>query len=259
MSATSRTLALAFATLTLGGVQPATAVTILINNGLAPPNPENVIDDFLVMGTFDLVKVRNAGCGAAPGLCTAPGAPTTVAIVDGGVAANVLADGSSHVDMQGGDVYGLFLAASGSASISMTGGNVHFVLEASEDSQISFLGGYVEAQVRGFDAAHITIAGGSIGSGGAQAEIRTFNQALIEIIGSDFAIDGIPVAFGDISAASGRITGRLASGDLLDDRFERVSGQGTIRLIANPEPGTGLLVALGLLALGAARRRAPGL
>ena len=42
---------------------------------------------------------------------------------------------------------------------------------------------------------------------------------------------------------------------LLHRVFERVAGLGTIRIIANPEPATGTLLALGLAVLGLRRRR----
>jgi len=69
----------AFAVLLLSAATPASALNILINNGLAPPNPANIIDD----GTYasDFVRVRNVGCEVfsdAP--CISPGAPTTVTI-----------------------------------------------------------------------------------------------------------------------------------------------------------------------------------
>jgi hypothetical protein len=41
----------------------------------------------------------------------------------------------------------------------------------------------------------------------------------------------------------------LASGELLDNTFERQVAASTIRLIMNPEPGTGLMLGAGLFAL----------
>jgi len=41
----------------------AGAVEIAINNGLAPPNPANVIDDDIYRTDYEFVWVRNTGCG----------------------------------------------------------------------------------------------------------------------------------------------------------------------------------------------------
>ena len=50
--------------LTLAAGGSAQGASILINNGLAPPNPENVIDD-LTYYDDDSVYVRNVGCPPA--------------------------------------------------------------------------------------------------------------------------------------------------------------------------------------------------
>jgi hypothetical protein len=73
--------------LTMGAA--AHAIPIVINNGLAPPHPANVINDASYSGDFD-VYVRNVGCppawpsGGADWACPSPGAPTEVALVQGG-------------------------------------------------------------------------------------------------------------------------------------------------------------------------------
>ena len=66
--------------------ESAQAATIMINNGLAPPNPANVIDDDTYYW-YD-VHVRNVECppgwpaGNADDPCPFPGAPTEVAVVN---------------------------------------------------------------------------------------------------------------------------------------------------------------------------------
>jgi hypothetical protein len=112
----------------------------------------------------------------------------------------------------------------------------------------------VGAQIRAWEKSHITIAGGTIGDPDEFPEIRA-RGGLIEIIGSGFAVDGIPVAFGDVSGLSGTLTGLLLSGELLSNTFERANG-GVIRLVAVPEPATGLILGAGLIALAARTRRA---
>jgi hypothetical protein len=206
-----------------GGV--ARAVTCVdddcvFNNGLAPPEPDNVINDSSYVG--DNVYVRNFGCppgwpAAGPfDPCPSPGAPTEVALADGGTM--------------------LFLFALDSSTITMNGGTV----------------GY---DVRAFDSSTITISGGT-----ASYALYTFDSSVITIVGSDFEVDGMPVPYGNLAAQTGTLTGTLASDDPMDNLFYQGGGNwtGTITLVPVPEPGELLLLVsggVGLLGLAAWRRR----
>ena len=78
----------------------AVAADELINNGLAPPNPANVIDD---SSPSSRVYVRNVGCPPGWGEpevgptdpCPSPGAATRVAFEDGGLRVSLIAKDSS--------------------------------------------------------------------------------------------------------------------------------------------------------------------
>lgn len=67
--------------LILPGLFPARALGVEIDNGLAPPNPANV-----VTSVVDEVLVYDQGCAAQPIPCPAPGPPTAVEIGSGGAA-----------------------------------------------------------------------------------------------------------------------------------------------------------------------------
>jgi hypothetical protein len=81
----------------------------VINNGLAPPNPENVIDDSTYLD--DWIIVRNVGCppvwpaqppeGTAWSPCPSPGGPTEVEVGVDGRLAHVSALDSSLVTIDG--------------------------------------------------------------------------------------------------------------------------------------------------------------
>ena len=120
--------------LAVGG--SAHAATIMINNGLAPPNPENVIDaadDY----SGDEVYVRNVGC--PPGWpavfpydpCPSPGAATEVEVASGG-----------QVGGSGDWVY-----LSDSSTITVNGGTVG-ALVAQDSSTVTTNGGTVSADLR---------------------------------------------------------------------------------------------------------------
>ena len=92
----------------------------VINNGLAPPNPANVISSF-ANGQGNSLYVQNVGCDANvlyP--CVGPGAPTTVALTDGAFVGDDLAVyESSTVTISGGRADSL--RASDSAHVTLVG------------------------------------------------------------------------------------------------------------------------------------------
>ncbi len=92
-------------------------------------------------------------------------------------------------------------------------------------------------------------------------------SSVIEIIGSDFMVDGVPVPYGDLTAQTGTLTGTLASGDAIDNTFFQGGYQGeasgTISLLPRSlntptlSPWSQLALMVGLLGagLGVWRRR----
>ena len=102
-------LATASALLLAAGGSPQ-AATIMINNGLAPPNPANVID--YAIHWEDEVYVRNVGCppgwpSGDPGdPCASPGAATGVELWGGDVY-HLLVYDTSTVTASWGGIYWL--------------------------------------------------------------------------------------------------------------------------------------------------------
>jgi len=210
----------------------AKAASILINNGLAPPEPANVLDDTTY--ELDTIFVRNVGCNGLDNLpCASPGAPTAVSLVDGGSVNWFFIQDTSTFDMEGGLVGGQ-LNGRGFSTVTMNGGAVTSHLVVGDSSTLSLTGGIVGEQ------------------------LRAEGDGLMLIFGSGFEVNGTPVPYGDLVAMSGVLTGMLSSGDLLSNEFKQggLDGtyNGTIRLV--PEPGTASLLGFGLLGLAAARRRA---
>ena len=256
----------------------AQAANIVINNGLAPPNPENVID-YVVS---DHVRIRNVGCPPAGGLpwdpCPSPGAPTEVALVPGGDAIVSSVYESSTFTMSGGTVraYYLFavnsstitmsggfvsndLRARDSATITMSGGRVGRSVHAYDSSAITVTGGYISTALLADDSATITMSGGSviynligwgssliamtggsvgnvvsvessainIGGGEVSHRLWAKDSSTITVVGRDFAVDGVPVPYGDLTAMYGALTGALASGDAINTVFHQGGWTGT--------------------------------
>jgi hypothetical protein len=271
----------------------------VINNGLAPPNPANVIDD----GTHasDWVYVRNVGC--PPGWpdydpdapCPSPGAPTEVALVEGGEVLALYAFESSTITMIGGELtyrvdlrdsskltmsggiseaietfdtstaaitggeVGLYFPA-GSSTLTKSGGTASALL-AEASSTFTMSGGTLTHWLHAHSSSTTTISGGTVST-----ELRAYDSSTITIVGRNFEVDEAPVPYGDLAALTGTLTGTLASGGSVNSVFHQGGGSYTGTITLSPPPVIPALpkwgyVALagGLIVVGAAVmwRRAP--
>jgi hypothetical protein len=222
-------LHVALAVLLLSAAAPAMALDFVINNGLAPPNPTNVINDGTYAAGGSALYVRNVGCGGTDPSetpCASPGAPTTVALETGAIVETLYARDTSIILMTEGDIPGFFVAFD-AATIFMSGG-------------------FPSAGATARGEASIFISGGTLD------QVVARDASVIEISGSGFRIDGTPVGFGEISVTSGDLTGTLAAGNSMRAYVVRDPGA-IIRLV--PEPATGSLLALGLVGIAAVGRK----
>jgi hypothetical protein len=242
----------------------ANAADVLINNGLDCSNPGNVIDDDTYQD--DTVYVRNVGCGTPnpDSSCPSPGAATEVCLVDGGEVDYLHVYDSSTVTMSGGSTH--WLDAYGSSTVTMIGGTVWdlfardisniamsggevWLLHAHGSSTFAMSGGRVSRSFLAFNSSTVTMSGGAAWglsardisditmSGGTVDRLLASDSSTITIVGSGFEVFGVPVAYGDLTALFGELTGTLASGDPINSSFSRGSLEdrppvpGTIALI----------------------------
>jgi hypothetical protein len=256
----------------------AEAQYTVINNGLAPPNPDNVIDS----SDPDLLTyVRNVGCPPGGSLyhepCPAPGAPTHVEIVDGASVTqgsctsgdpsleNAARD-TSRVTMSGGT--NVCLTARDNARIDISGGSLGNVY-AYDQSAIAFEGGTLSGYLLVRNDATAKITGGSLVSvstsssvpmlvtGGSPVRLLASPPGSHIVEGTNFEIDGVPVAYGEYTIY-GNLSGTWASGDTFYIG-EVSSDQVTLRPPTPAVPALPLLPTLALaatlLAIGAAQIR----
>jgi hypothetical protein len=253
-----------FVGLVIAGGDAAAGIsyTVILNDGLS-----HTIGDAAYAG--DAVLVRNAGCAGTDD-CGSPGAPTTARVVAGGVVGGSMGvTDSSVLVLEGGSV-GEILDIYGESSLHMSGGTVGDFLYARSSSEITVSGGRVDGRLSAL-SAEVTLTGGSIGgnlslngsatvywSGGTvDGELSPYHEGcLLEIVGSGFAVDGVPVPYGDLSATAGWLTGVLESGHTVENGFVQGGEHGTIRLVPTPEPTQTLLCACALVTLALLRRRA---
>jgi hypothetical protein len=171
----------------------------LINNGLAPPNPANVIDD---VDSGSTVYVRNVGCPPGWGEpevgpedpCPSPGALTRVAFVEGGVRSGLVTKDSSALTITGGTLSnslhvndlcaatmtdGSALAAHirQSSTFRMTGGSIGSNLATYDSTILRMSGGFVEGRLIAYGSANVTMSGGIVEDGLIAASFSTVTLA----------------------------------------------------------------------------------
>jgi hypothetical protein len=231
----------------------------VINNGLAPPNPENVINDATYSG--DMVYVRNVGCppgwpGVPPGVYTGGPCPepwgqatevlltdggsvgslgmgvydSSIITINGGTTVYVGARESSTVTMTGGSAEWA-MGAGDSATLTMSGGSVGY-LTAGGASTVTLSGGTVKDDLKASGNSVLTMTGGTVWGGLSADQSATVTMSggtvgldleawsgSITILGRDFEVDGVPARYLVLPAQTGTLSGTLASGDPINNVF----------------------------------------
>ncbi len=153
-----------------------------------------------------------------------------VTISDGSIGERLYARASSQVTMSGGSVVG-WLWAYGNSQVTISGGSIRDYLDASSSSQV-------------------TMSGGRVGR-----YLIADHDAILTLHGSDFALDGEALGYGELTSLLGgfawdeprrHLTGILASGESIDNVF--LVGHDA-RIVLVPEPAAVLLLGLGGLML----------
>ena len=220
----------------------SSVVAHVIDNGLAPPNPDNVID-------FD---------APLDNLCVQNG--TEVDLVSGGlVNIELFVFDSSLVRIDGGRV-GANAFAAGNSRIELSGDGIVEDSLTTEDTATAVVDGGTVQFLTSIESSRIEVHGISFNS--ASSRIHVNNNGRIDIFGDNFAINGQPVGFGPVPLTPypfGTLTGTLESGQPLDIFYQVQTGFGrtaSLKLVFAevPEPSTTLLLACGLVVLGVWRR-----
>ena len=258
--------------------QVGNSLTVLINNGLAPPNPENVFTGNL-NGTGDLLLVHNLGCGSVDGsgnltsaTCSSSDPPPT-SVLYTGHATRISVLGSSNLETRGSKSAHITVGGSSTATlfsgadqeIQANGQSTVLLFAPTQtlrglgESHTTIPNAFVE-EIIAEDSATIDIFGGQLGSGTAASDdLFLFDSSQVTIYGDNFQVDGIPVPFGPVSVTDGVLTGSLQNGSNLFLVFSRTQSSS---LVLAPEPGTGMLLTLGVLLMAGRKsastnRRAP--
>jgi cysteine-rich repeat protein len=204
----------------------AAHATIVIDNGLDCSDLGNVIDD----NTFDAVWVSDGAEG-----------PTEVCLVNGGYvggSGDLRVFDSSSIMMSGGTV-GDAVTANDSSTFMMSGGEVPGGLYSEEYASVTMSGGLVGSTLLASGESSLMIEDGTL----TVSNIYARDSSTITIVGDEFQVDEVSVPFGNLTAPSGTLSGKLPSGSSLYSLFYQGGAScgpgtctGTITLAPPSEP-----------------------
>jgi hypothetical protein len=155
----------------------------------------------------------------------------------------------SRINIRGGYIRELY--SYGSSQVDISGGSI-FWFTSWNSSQVNISSGSI-FWLNSSGSSHVDIIGGAI-----DGDLWLWDNGTIRIFGSDFAVDGQNVGYGELTSILGgspwaepyrHLTGTLLSGELINNNF-RIGYDASIILI--PEPATLALFSIGILYL---RRR----
>jgi len=195
-----------------------------------------------------------------------PGMQTTVNLLDGGVlpsSYSLAGYEDSVINMSGGSVN--YLYNNGGGQVTFSGGSIRNILLAYE-GQVTVLGGTIEGHLLADGSSQVTISGGSIGwnlyakhssqvtifGGSITRKLYLSSDAVVTLYGSDFAVNGQPFGYGELTTILGSsyldepgriLTGTLLSGEAINNRFYIGN---SAKIVLNPIPAPGALILGGI-------------
>lgn len=144
---------------------------------------------------------------------------------------------NSQVTISGGSIEWSF-SARGNSQVTISGGSIGGGISARDSSKITISGGSIAANLRAYHSSEVTVSGGLLGRDIWVGSRSGSNDSTITFVGSNFAIDGASVEYGEygtggLSSLHGTLTGTLANGDLLNNDFDIYDGSSIVLV---PEP-----------------------
>jgi len=204
-----------------------------------------------------------------------PGMQTTVNLLDGGLLPYPYSLGGfedSVINMSGGSVQSLY--SNDRSQVTFSGGLIRNVL-AAYGGQVAVFGGSIECGIVADGSSKVTIYGGSIGynlhanqssqvkiyGGSINRKLTLSNDVVVTLYGSDFAVNGQPFGYGELTTILGGsyldepsryLTGTLLSGEAINNLF--YIGQDA-KIVLTPVPSTVFLGSIGIGFVALLRRR----
>jgi len=220
---------------------------------------EEVWVDYQAPGVQTEVNWRD-GAITPQGIDLRAFADSTVNFAGGWLGDDLWALENSHVTISGGAIDGR-LHADGHANVTMYDGRIAQVLYAVGNAEVSIFGGSIGgpgSEFMVFGRSQVTVLGGEI-----NGILRIEGDGILNLQGSDFAVDGQPFGYGELTNLLGGgatndplryLTGTLADGGSIANNFY-IGHDARIVLSPVPVPSA---VLLGILGLGTASWRLRG-
>ncbi|MHC4757607.1 MAG: hypothetical protein ACYTE8_03020 [Planctomycetota bacterium] len=174
---------------------------------------------------------------------------TTVNLLSGGSITGAWVYNDGQLNVSGGTITGSVLAYN-SSTVDVSSGEIKFSITAYDNSQVFVSDGTIK-ELFAYDNGYINWSGGynkgivySYGTGGhieisggeltASAGLYADEYGTVTIYGT-----GFNYPYGEISAASGTLTGTLSNGDSINNSFSIYDENASIVLVASePDPAT---------------------
>ena len=202
-----------------------------------------------IRGNFyaDPISRVSISGGTTLGYLVAHNADVTISA--GSFAKDVRTRYCSELIFSGGSIHGDLIAGGPYSRITVSGGSIGSDM-AVVQADATVTGGSIGGDLHAEYNADVVVSGGQVAGDIVAGGGPTGEPSSITFLGSDFAIDGTSVDYGEYFAtdySSGTLTGTLASKEPLHNTFyiHEVSKI----VLAVPEPATLALLALGGLAL----------
>ena len=183
--------------------------------------------------SYDSTQVNISGGNILDSLSVSDS--TQVNMSGGWIGENLFAYDSTQINISGGWI-SRWLIAHDSTQVDISSGSI-WNLHASESTQVNISGGWIGEDLSVYGSSQVDISGGTVGG-----DFFLDQDSLLTIKGHDFAVDGSPVGYGDITSIlrgsysdepRRYLTGTLLSGQAIRNDFY-IGDNAKITLV--PEP-----------------------